>query len=63
LRHSAVAPNGGSSKDETSILQITPFWFGALVSVLLSPVTSIAQDPNIQRPVVETERLVTRARG
>lgn len=42
------------------IRPITLFPFGALVSVMLSPVTSIAQDSNIQRPVVEIERLLTR---
>ena len=30
------------------------------MSVMLSPVTSIAQDSNVQRPVVEIERLLTR---
>jgi hypothetical protein len=40
--------------------RIAPFWSGTLLALVLSPLPSVAQDSNIEWPVVEIERLLTR---
>lgn len=41
--------------------RVVPGWSGALLALVLSPLSSIAQDSNIQLPIVEIERLLTRS--
>lgn len=41
-------------------MRVAPLWFGAPLALVLSSLPSIAQDSNIQRPVAEIERLMTR---
>jgi hypothetical protein len=42
------------------IIRITPLRLGASLSLALSPAPSVAQDANIQHPVLEIEQLLTR---